>query len=202
MNFKEFTDDHLKDLLRSKGAGKAHAALQEQAFGEIYQRYWLTLFQVAWQKTGNREAAEELVQDLFVRLWERRPELDINSSLKNYLLAAIRYRVINFIRGEVLSSKHLTVIKSNPEPEGNGTEDDLYFRELGSNLQASIERLPGKSRTIFELSRSKHFSNKQIAGQLKISEKTVEYHLSKSLKLLRVYLKDFVTVLLILLIRL
>lgn len=195
MNYKKLTDKHLADLLRGLGNGHALVSGQERAFEEIYRRYWLTLFQTAWQKTGSRDAAEELVQDLFVRLWERRPELQVRSSLKNYLHGAIRYRIINYIRDQMLSSRHLEAIKNDVFELGeNKVEADFRFRELDTSLQASIEKLPEKSRTIFELSRSRHFSNKQIAGQLNISEKTVEYHLTKSLKLLRVYLKDFVTV--------
>ena len=197
MKFKKFTDNHLTDLLRGT-PGNVPASLQEHAFEEIYNRYWRMLFQVAWQKTEDRDVAEELVQDLFVRLWERRSDLRITSSLTNYLHTAIRYRIINFIRNQMRSSRHLALIKNDiSEPGENKVEADLRLRELDASLQASIEKLPVKSRTIFELSRAKHFSNKQIAGKLNISEKTVEYHLTKSLRLLRVYLKDFVTVLLI-----
>ncbi|TCS88939.1 RNA polymerase sigma-70 factor (ECF subfamily) [Anseongella ginsenosidimutans] len=200
MNFRKLTDSHLTGLFRGIGSEKVPVSVQERAFEEIYRRYWLQLFQVAWQKTGEREAAEELVQELFVRLWERRLELEVTSSLKNYLHTAIRYRIMNFIRDQMLSSRHLIAIKNSfSAPAENMIEQDLRLRELDTSLKASIKKLPLKSRTIFELSRGRHFSNKQIAGQLKISEKTVEYHLTKSLKLLRVYLKDFVTVLLIIL---
>jgi len=181
-------------MLRSSGSVKRSVSLQERAFEEIYRRYWLKLFQVAWQKTGNREAAEELVQNLFVRIWERREKLILRVSLKSYLYGAIRCLIIRFLRDQLVSSRHLAAIQhALPESE-EAVEDQLLFRELNSSVEASIKKLPGRSRTIFELSRTRHFSNKQIAGQLNISEKTVEYHLTKSLRLLRVHLKDFVTV--------
>ena len=95
----------------------------------------------------------------------------------------------------MLSSQYRKFISSSIETPDNYTEELLDFQELGYELQNSIRKLPRKSRTIFELSRGKNFSNKQIAGKLNISEKNVEYHLGKCRKLLRVYLKDFVTIL-------
>lgn len=196
VNYKKLSDEALLNLLRSEESGRSSAHAREAAFEEIYRRYWLMLYRLVWKKTGSREAAEELVQELFVSLWERRAVLELKGSLNNYLHTAVRYRVVNFIRRQILSSRHLAAIKNSmAPPAGNEVEADFRFHELDANIQASIEKLPAKSRAIFRLSRSNHFSNKQIAGRLNISEKTVEYHLTKSLKLLRVYLKDFVTLL-------
>ena len=180
MSLKVLSDNELIDLLKED---------HEKTFEEIYNRYWLKLLKIAYQKTGHREAAEEIVQELFIRLWERRKVLEVRHSLENYLFIAVKYRVINFIHSQAVSSQH--------EKTGlpaiswvNQTEDQLNYREMNEQLSQAVDKLPEKTRIVFELSRYKHFSNKQIAHKLGISEKAVEYHITRSLKSLRSYLKD------------
>lgn len=187
MNLESLTDSELIALFKSD---------QEQAFKEIYDRYWLRLLQTAYRKTDNREAAEEMVQDLFINLWQRRSDLQINRSLESYLLTAVKYRVINFIHRQVVirqqeKMRPLQVLR------GNDTEEQIHYRELNEQLSKAIHKLPAKSRAIFEMSRYENYSNKHIAGKLRISEKAVEYHITRSLKLLRSYLKGTATLLIL-----
>lgn len=183
MNLKELSDKELIDLLKDH---------HEKTFEELYNRYWLKLLEIAYQKTGHYEAAREIVQGLFIRLWERRAVLEIKGPLENYLFIAVKYRVINFIHKQATTSErekaHLL-----PVAWENQTEDQLNYRELNEQLRQAVRKLPEKSRVVFELSRYKHYSNKGIASKLNISEKAVEYHITRSLKLLRSYLKDAVT---------
>jgi RNA polymerase sigma-70 factor (family 1) len=163
---------------------------EEGSFAEIYQRYCYRLFTVAYQKLKNREAAEELVQDLFENLWNRRASHDIQQ-LEQYLFSALRYRIINHIKAQQVRTGYELYCRLAASEADTATEDSLAFNELRAALLASVRKLPAKSREIFQLSRLEQYSVAEISGRVNLSEKTVEYHLTKSLKLLRSYLRDF-----------
>ncbi|TCS90234.1 RNA polymerase sigma-70 factor (ECF subfamily) [Anseongella ginsenosidimutans] len=182
MSLQALSDKELIDLLKED---------HEKTFEEIYNRYWLKLLKIAYQKTGHREAAEEIVQDLFIKLWERRMELEIRRSLESYLFIAVKYRVINFVHSQttIIQQENSRLPSVTWE---NQTEEQLNYREMNEQLRQAVRKLPEKSRIVFELSRYKYYSNKHIADKLNISEKAVEYHITRSLKLLRSQLKDSV----------
>jgi RNA polymerase sigma-70 factor (family 1) len=170
---------------------------EEGAFAEIYKRYCYPLFSVAYRKLNDREVAEELVQDLFENLWSRRADSQIQQ-LSNYLFTAIKYRIINHLKGQKIKAGYeLFCQLSAPQAAADtATEDALALHDLSSALRASVQQLPEKSRQIFELSRLEHYSVAEISVRVNLSEKSVEYHLTKSLKLLRSYLRDFLAVIL------
>lgn len=162
----------------------------EGGFTEIYQRYCYQLFTLAYRKLNNREAAEELVQDLFENLWNRRASHDIQQ-LEHYLFSALRYRIINYIKAQQVRAGHELYCRLTASEADTATEDALALNELSAALLASVRKLPAKSREIFQLSRLGQYSVAEISGRVNLSEKTVEYHLTKSIKLLRSYLRDF-----------
>jgi RNA polymerase sigma-70 factor (family 1) len=172
------------DLLAALRAG------EESAFAEIYQRYCYRLFMVAYQKLKSRETAEELVQDLFENLWNRRASHEIQQ-LEQYLFSALRYRIINYIKAQQVRAGHELYCRLTASEADTATEEALALNELSAALLASVRKLPEKSREIFQLSRLGQYSVAEISGRVNLSEKTVEYHLTKSLKLLRSYLRDF-----------
>jgi len=162
----------------------------EGSFTEIYQRYCYQLFTVAYRKLKNREVAEELVQDLFENLWNRRASHEI-AQLKQYLFSALRYRIINYIKAQQVRAGYELYCRLTGAKIDTTTEDALAHGELSAALLAGIRKLPAKTREIFQLSRLEQYSVSEISGRVNLSEKTVEYHLTKSLKLLRSYLQDF-----------
>jgi RNA polymerase sigma-70 factor (ECF subfamily) len=162
----------------------------EAAFAEIYKRYCFRLFTVAYQKLKSREVAEELVQDLFENLWSRRASSQIQQ-LECYLFSAIRYRIINYIKGQKLQEGYQLYLRMSGSEKDMATEESLAENDLSAALLAGVRNLPEKSREVFQLSRLEHYSVQEISVQVKLSEKTVEYHLTKSLKLLRHYLREF-----------
>ena len=172
------------DLLAALRAG------EEGGFAEIYQRYCYRLFTVAYQKLKSRETAEELVQDLFENLWNRRASHDIQQ-LEQYLFSALRYRIINYIKAQQVRTGYELYCRLAASEADTTTEDALALNELRDALLASVRKLPAKSREIFQLSRLEQYSVAEISGRVNLSEKTVEYHLTKSLKLLRGYLREF-----------
>ncbi|MBW3128323.1 MULTISPECIES: RNA polymerase sigma factor [Hymenobacter] len=166
-----------------------------RAFAEIYERYWWQLFSTAQRKLGSREAAEELVQDLFTALWQKRASSQIEK-LPHYLNKALQYRIIDYLRVRTTHAGYLSYRQAQPLALDRSTEEVVAADDLSVALAESITQLPESTREVFRLSRLEHQSVAEIADQLHLSPKTVEYHLTRALKLLRVRLKDFLTLLL------
>lgn len=168
------------------------AAGDEAAFRAIYERYWRELYRLAWRKLDDRAAAEEIVQELFVDLWHKRESRRIEH-LPSYLHAALRYGVADHLRAEYHRKKHLTLTSPPAEeaPLDHATEQALAADDLERALARRVEQLPAPMREVFRLSRLEHQSVPEIAARLHLSPKTVEYHLTRALKLLRGGLRDF-----------
>ena len=189
------------ELPRNWGDAELAQALTESnegAFREIYERYWLNLFKAAWRKINDREAAREIVQDVFEALWQKRAD-SIIEHLPSYLHTAVKYRVINFLRAEYHRRHYLTIGQTQLSGLDAGTEQTLAANDLARALAAGVDSLPEHTREVFRLSRTEHQSVPEIAERLNISHKTVEYHLTRALKLLRSQLRDFLVLLVVLL---
>ncbi len=161
----------------------------EEAFTRIYKEYWYRMFLVAYRKLQNKEVAEEMIQDIFTRLWKERAKLQI-ASLDYYLFSAVRYEVIDHIRTQGAQAKYLDYYKAFSSFEDCNTEDVIVYNDLSKVVDEGIEILPEKSREIFKLHRQENWSVSQIASHYQLSEKAVEYHLTKATKSLRSHLKD------------
>ena len=165
----------------------------EGAFEEVYKRYCYRLFTMAYRKLKSREVAEELVQDLFATLWTKRAEGHIQH-LESYLFSALRYRIINYVKSQRVRDGYALYCRIAQSDATYNTEEQLAQQDLNTALKASLDRLPEKSREVFRLSRLEHHTVPEISGRLHLSEKAIEYHITKSLKLLRGYLQDFLLV--------
>lgn len=158
---------------------------EENAFTEIYNRYWKSLFAVAFHKLRNHTQAEEIVQDIFMNIWKRREVLEITSTLSAYLAVCVKYKVINVLAKRNQQLQYVQFATNYFTAADSSTEQWIQFEELKEQLAKETAQLPEKCRLVFQLSREKGLSQKQIAHQLGISEKTVESHLSKALRTLR-----------------
>jgi RNA polymerase sigma-70 factor (family 1) len=183
MSLPQCTDQELLSLMRSG---------QESGFTEIYNRYWKTLLVIAANKTGDLDEAEEIVQDIFVSLWNRKSELQLTSHLKNYLAVSVKYRVIKWLAKRNLKSRIVGDHTGHYNLIDDSTQEWLEFEELQQRLSELVAGLPEKCRLVYQLSRESGYSQKQIAEELGISEKTVEAHLGKALKSLRSGLNQFI----------
>lgn len=177
-----YAEEHL--LLLLKQGDKA-------AFESVYHLYWEKMYAAAYKRVKNSEAAEEIVQDLFTDLWQRRGLLPAVTSLSAYLYSAIHYRAIDYIRKEITKNRYERYVGLYRLDFDNTTEDQLLFNDLNAYISKEIETLPVKCREVFKLSRNGHKSNKEIAQALGISEKAVEKHITKALKHLRTTLHLF-----------
>jgi RNA polymerase sigma-70 factor (family 1) len=171
-----------QSLIESLQAG------DEEAFTTIYKAYWYRMFLVAYRKLQHREIAEELIQDIFTRLWKEREKIHI-ISLDYYLFSAVRYEVIDHIRSQGAQNQYLDYYKAFSSIEDCDTENTIAFNDLSKIVEEGLDILPVKSKEIFKLNRLDHWSVSRIAVHLHLSEKAVEYHLTKATKSIRVYLK-------------
>jgi RNA polymerase sigma-70 factor (family 1) len=165
------------------------------ALTEIFKRHWKPLYLAAVQKLKSHELAEEVVQDLFANLWEKREHLfntgDVH--LSAYLHRAIKNRVLNQLRKLVYDKKYWEHCqKFLPTSESN-VEEMAEFNDLQEKLHGAIDQLSDKTREIFVLNKLKGVPVTKISQQLNLSEKAVGYHLTKSVKELMVQLRDFTT---------
>jgi RNA polymerase sigma-70 factor (ECF subfamily) len=181
MDYRLLGDEILTKLLKAD---------DETAFKEIYIRYWKPLFTAAYYRIGSKETAKELVQNLFLHVWEKRNALSI-ANIENYLQTAIKNRVINYIETTLLQRKYQRHIRETFSNQSTETEATIQYNELYDAFEKALQQLPQKTRDVFKLSRFEHLSIREIALHLNISEKAVEYHITSSLKALRINLKDF-----------
>lgn len=178
-HLKELSPEALLDLVKDNDM---------DAFEELYSRYWKTLYTFAYNKVRSKEVAEEIVQEFLTNFWANRHRFILKSSFKNYIFVAIRNLVINYIAAEMRHNRYSQFAKLFKSEADHTTEQTIYLRDLYLNLEKEIEFLPPKCRSVFEMSRHENKSNKQIADELGISEKTVESHLTKAIRRLRVSL--------------
>jgi RNA polymerase sigma-70 factor (family 1) len=161
------------------------------AFEQIFKLYWKQLYSIAKSKVQSHDEAEEIIQQIFSALWEKKETLFI-TNLSYYLHTAVRNRIINAIRNKITQEKYWEYYRTFIPQHQDITENEVEFGDLNEAVEVAVNRLPQKSREVFKLSRMEGRSNAEIANLLKLSEKSIEYHLTKSLRELRVHLKDFI----------
>lgn len=165
----------------------------EEAFLKIYEAYWYKVFQIAYKRLRDKDIAEELTQDLFLKLWDRRQDLKPHK-LANYLFVSIKNSVIDHIHSCLVADKYLDYYKAYKEGSCQTTQDTIAFDDLSMAIEAGLLRLPAKTQEVFKLSRLNSWGHDKIAEHLHLSEKTVGYHLTKSLKFMRTYLREYLLV--------
>lgn len=161
------------------------------AFKEIYERYWKPLYGAAYKRLKSKELSEEVVQELFTNLWIKRHTLNISNGVSGYLYNAVIHQVIDHYRKELVREKYKQAFRVIHSDMDNSTEEAIMLKELTETIESEIRLLPDKCRSVYELSRKEHKSNKEIAAALGISEKTVENHLTKALKRLQLGLSNY-----------
>ena len=181
MKYQKLTDEQLVVLIMEDN---------KSAFEEVYHRYWYKLFGVAYHEIGTREEAEELVHDLFESLWNRRHQLNIRM-LSAYLVVSIKHLSTNFIKSQITNRKYQEYLIFSELRQSHATEEVVHFTELSEAVEEAMKKLPEKTCEVFRMSRFENQSVKDIAVKLNLSEKAVEYHITKSLKLLRENLKAY-----------
>ena len=156
----------------------------EKAFEALYKRHWPILLNIACKRLNSKEKAEDIVQNIFIDLYRRRTTIEFTSSLRAYLLQALKFRVINEYRyasnrnnyrRSLFFGENCKIDFANP----------LEAKDLELKINMVLDRLPEKCRTVFLLSRKENLSYKDISAGLSMPVSTVEKHISRALKTLR-----------------
>lgn len=171
--YKKYTDIQLLQLLNSA---------DEKALMEIYNRYWEQLVDIGYYFTKDKQAVEEIVDDVFMRLWKRSENFQIRS-LPDYLGTAVKFGIFKSLlkakrRQTLLKNYTATILSAEEEQHIEAKFTEAYINGI-------IETLPKKSRLIYKYSREKGMSIAAISKEMNMNPKAVEYHITKTLKLLR-----------------
>ncbi|MFC3196112.1 RNA polymerase sigma-70 factor [Parapedobacter deserti] len=162
------------------------------AFVAIYDKYWEEMYTCAFHFLPHREVCEDVVHDVFLKLWKSRRKININS-LRNFLYVAVKNTVLNKIRAQ---RKHVAIAEQEMLLLASEQADhELALKEIRGIFERSLDDLPDKCRQILILSRKEHLSNKEIAERLNISTKTVENQINIALKRIRWRMQDFLRLL-------
>ncbi|MCL3782555.1 RNA polymerase sigma-70 factor [Prolixibacteraceae bacterium JC049] len=168
------------------------------AFRAIYDEYYEMLLYVSNQYLDNKEDAKETVQEAFVTLWEHRESIKETANIRNFLFTIAKNNCLNQLKHKevVLRSKEsLLWMEMHYQYEALNRLgfSDLEFQELQDKIAEAIDNLPGQCGVVFKMSRIEQLKNKEIAEKLNISEKTIEAHITKALRLLRKDLGEYIS---------
>jgi RNA polymerase sigma-70 factor (ECF subfamily) len=180
-----------KQLLERLKAG------DKQAFSLVFSTFYRDLVLFANTFTHQTDVSEEIVQEVFVTLWENVDSITIKTSLKSYLLRMVQNKCLDWLRHLKVRDKYAENILDNPLLMENDTENYLLYSELEKSLEKALGQLPEEFAKTFRMNRIDGLKQNEIAEKLGIAVRTVEFRIARVLKLLRDELKDYFIVVLI-----
>ncbi|SHF88069.1 RNA polymerase sigma-70 factor, ECF subfamily [Mariniphaga anaerophila] len=170
----------------------------EAAFKVVYNKYYSRLYYFIFEFIPQKDTAENIVQDTFFVFWDKRKNLKDNTNLAAYLFTVAKNNCLYRLRDKryrqkLFASTNLEITELELNLEALDTIDTsaFAFKEIEEIIEKTLEELPLQCRKVFEMSRFRDMKNAEIAGELSISQKTVEGHITKSLKKFRNALKDY-----------
>lgn len=152
----------------------------EQAFEELYQQYSGRIYGNILKLIKNKESAQELLQEVFMKLWERRADIDIKTSFAGYLFSTSRHMVYNFIRRLSVEQQAAAYLSITHSELYLHVEEDIALKETESALQEAIENLPPRRREIYKLCKLEEKSYEEVSILLGISTSTINDHMVKA----------------------
>lgn len=167
------------------------------AFEALYHRMWEKLFLFAQSRLKNKADAEDVVQQVFMNIWEHRASKNITGSLSSYLFTAVRYEVIDQLAAMLKDHQKMAHVQEHILPGFNETLGNLLAKEMDKEISGHIQQMPEQMQKIFRLSREEQLSPKEIAKTLAITEKTVRNQLSIAVSNLRPLVKESLVLLLV-----
>lgn len=169
------------------------------SFGNVFKTYFKSLYIYAHSILKDEVMAEEVVQQVFCKLWEKKEQLDVQTSIKSYLYRAVHNESINYLRRmKVRTDYKQQVLKTTAE--GAEHTDRVELKELQQKIDIALGDLPEQCRTIFQLSRYEELNYREIADRLDISVSTVKNQVGKALRILRGRLADYLPVMVFLIV--
>lgn len=172
-------DEHLIDLLRQGNV---------KAFETVYDQYHAALYRTALKFVKSDELAREVVQEVFIKIWENRAQIRKGYSFAGFLFTATRNHIFNLLKKASREAALKQEILAYAELADHKTENHLAFREYTRAADEAIEHLPPQRKRIFKMCRQEGKSYEEVALSLGISKSTVRDHMVKALKSIRQYL--------------
>jgi RNA polymerase sigma-70 factor (family 1) len=169
----------------------------EHSFEQLYNALWSRLYSAAYNYVRNTVNAQEIVQEVFVKLWLKREDLTEVNDIHAFAMRAVQFRIYDFFDKQKVEAKYIQHVVDHGDLKISNTHHLAEYNETLSLIEQEINQLPNTTKSVFRLSRFEQFSNEEIANNLKISIKTVEYHITQSLKHLRLRLGNFLFLILI-----
>ena len=167
------------------------AQQDEAAFERVFKTHFKNLHAYACTIIKEETAAEEVVQQVFFKLWERSKGLSISGSVAAYLYRAVYNESLNYLKHQKVQSQYQQHVTHTMKNESYTPGKKFSMKELDEQLSKAMNELPEQCRTVFQLSRFEELRYREIADHLGISVKTVENHMGKALKILRTKLVEF-----------
>jgi len=169
----------------------------EKAFEDVFKTYYGSLHAYAFTLLKDEPMAEEMVQNVFFKLWDRSGTITISGSVAAYLYRAVHNECLNYLKHLKVRSEHQLHVSHRAGHNTDSASGRLHLKELDERLRQALNDLPEQCRTIFQLSRFEELRYREIADRLGISVKTVESQMGKALKILRSKLVDFLVLILL-----
>jgi RNA polymerase sigma-70 factor (ECF subfamily) len=167
------------------------SSISETEFEVLFKAHFRELHAYAYSLVSDWDNAEELVQGLFLKLWERNDWGGIHGSVRSYLYKSVYHESLNLLRRQKVHLRYQELTVPTMENQTSDAAENLKLREVEIRLAKALNKLPEKCRAIFHLSRFEELKYQQIADRLNISIKTVETHMVKALKILRKEMAEF-----------
>ena len=166
--------------------------MTQKEFERIYNSLWSKLYSVAYNYFRDKTTAQEITQDVFVNLWMKRDSLGEILDINAYLYRAIKNKIYDHFDKLACQEKLHRTLSETLQEKTETTKEEVEFAETFDIINNEIERLPDTTKQVFRLSRFDRYSNDEIAGQLHLSGKAVEYHITRALKKLKVRLNQII----------
>ncbi|MCU0323855.1 MAG: RNA polymerase sigma-70 factor [Spirosomaceae bacterium] len=171
----------------------------EGVYEQIFRKYYQSLCNYANSMIRDMDDSEEIVQNVFMTIWEKKDDLEITISLKSYLYRAVHNHCLNRIKHFKVREEYQQYATDYYDSSYHSVSETVYKNELEQKISEAIQKLPEQCRLIFKMSRFEELRYQEIADQLNLSVKTVENQIGKALKFLRTELVDYLPIILILL---
>jgi RNA polymerase sigma-70 factor, ECF subfamily len=184
----EFNDPLLIDQLQKR---------DEAAFEQVFKTNYKNLHAYAFTMLKDDAMADEMVQNVFFKLWERAENLTIAGAVEAYLYRAVHNESLNYLKHLKVRKEHQLYVSHRMKGETETEAKKMRAKELESRINQALNDLPEQCRTIFQLSRFEELRYRDIADRLNISVKTVENQMGKALRILRTKLVDFLVLILL-----
>jgi RNA polymerase sigma-70 factor (ECF subfamily) len=174
----------------------------KQSFRKLYNRYHKRLYYLAKQYLKDEDLAKDAVQDVFLKLWDKREGLDLSASIEGFLFTMLKNHLLNMIRDEKNRKKIIEEVKRTAQNREvrNSTEEEIIYNEYRNLIDEAVVRLSPAKRNVFEMRSFEGLSNAEVADKKGVSEHTVKTQYYLSSKFIRDYMKKYADLLLLVLV--